>query len=621
MGDVMRAYSLAHIPEGEDNPGHDRYVVNLQHRRLASSAGHVYGKPVISAETYTALRTPLFLVTLEMMKAVTDGMFLDGINQIVNHGYPASPPAAGLPGWTFYAATAINHNSTWWRHYRYLSGYIRKVAAVLRRGTAVNPVAVYLPLADVYAKYGCGSLNVDEALQQHLDLGLFVALRRAGYDFDVLNDHALTEIAKIDGGRLRAGTAEYSAVIVPTCNLMPLESLAKVAEFVHGGGTVIFIAHPPEMAPGVADQDARTKRLQMMLRQLLDHPAGKVSIAATPANAIERLGAHLAPDFQIAAAGTDTEAERQSARENVGFVHRRLEDSDVYFVSNISSESRHLRVRFRCGHKNPELWYPETAYMRGTLSFSHDKAADSDATELDLRLEPFESCFVVFRAGDEPPVITRTNWPGLLDIKVLHAKDTTRAIRVTGQLSANGPYFLTRADGRTQRFTVTGVPDPVPVHGPWKLRLGGTVALDLKELRYWSDLREGKGYSGWATYETSFNWNESDEHVEWSLDLGQVHETAEAELNGVLLGAAWKGARRLSCKGALKAGKNALQIEVANLWIHKVMNSPPWDRSAVARTYGRRWGEPDVTVPPTLPPSGLLGPVQLVPHKRWSVSL
>lgn len=616
MGDVMRAYSLADIPEGEDNPGHDRYVVNLQHRRLASSAGHVYGKPLISAETYTALRTPLFLVTLEMMKAVTDGMFLDGINQIVNHGYPASPPTAGLPGWTFYAATVINHNNTWWRHYHYLSAYISRVAALLRQGEAVNPVAVYLPLADVYAKYGCGSLNVDEALQQHLGLGLFLSLRRAGYDFDVLNDHALTEIAKVDGGRLRAGTAEYGAVIVPACHLMPPESLAKIAEVVNGGGAVIFIAHPPEMAPGVADQDARTKRLQAMLRELLDHPSGKVSVAVNADNAIERLGADLAPDFQIVASGADTEAERQSARENVGFIHRRLRDGDLYFVSNISGVSRDLRVRFACGHKKPELWNPETGYMHKTLSFNHAKVAGVEATEIDMHLEPFESCFVVFHLAAEFPVIARTNWPGLLDIK-----KAGRAVRVTGQVGANDEYFLTRSDGHTQRFTFTGVPHAVPVPGPWKLRLGVAVVLELPELQSWSDLREGKGYSGWATYETSFETRDWGDDIEWWLDLGQVHETAEAELNGIALGAAWKGARKLPCKGALRMGQNALRIEVANLWIHKVVNSPPWDRSAVARTYGARWGEPEITVPPTLPPSGLLGPVRLIARKRCTIDL
>ena len=73
----MQGYSLAHIPEGEHIEGGDRYAVDIQHRRLASSAGHIYRKPVISAESYSWLRFPLFMVTLEMMKAASDAQFLD----------------------------------------------------------------------------------------------------------------------------------------------------------------------------------------------------------------------------------------------------------------------------------------------------------------------------------------------------------------------------------------------------------------------------------------------------------------------------------------------------------------------------------------------------------------
>jgi hypothetical protein len=109
--------------------------------------------------------------------------------------------------------------------------------------------------------------------------------------------------------------------------------------------------------------------------------------------------------------------------------------------------------------------------------------------------------------------------------------------------------------------------------------------------------------------------------IEWALDLGDVHETAEARLNDVFLGAAWKGARVLGTQGALKNGRNELRIEVANLWIHKVINSPPWDRKLVAQTYGARWGEPDVAVPALLRPSGLLGPVRLTPRKQWILIL
>ena len=108
-GDVMQAYGRAHIPEGENIFLGDRYQVNLRHRRLASSAAHLYGKPLASSETYTWLRTPLFVTTLEQMKPATDAVLLDGLNHIVNHGYSYSPPQAGEPGWSFYASTEANH--------------------------------------------------------------------------------------------------------------------------------------------------------------------------------------------------------------------------------------------------------------------------------------------------------------------------------------------------------------------------------------------------------------------------------------------------------------------------------------------------------------------------------
>jgi hypothetical protein len=188
-------------------------------------------------------------------------------------------------------------------------------------------------------------------------------------------------------------------------------------------------------------------------------------------------------------------------------------------------------------------------------------------------------------------------------------------------VDTNREYFLTRSGGRTHRFTVTGIPDAIPISSPWKVRLGETPSFDLAQLQSWTDLAQGKGYSGWATYETTFQMNDLGPGTEWTLDLGAVHETADAELNGVALGAAWKNPRVLSCKTALRRGPNTLRIAVANLWIHKIVNSPPWDRKLVAETYGARWGEPDVAVPREMPPSGLLGPVRLVPHKRWSVSV
>jgi hypothetical protein len=153
------------------------------------------------------------------------------------------------------------------------------------------------------------------------------------------------------------------------------------------------------------------------------------------------------------------------------------------------------------------------------------------------------------------------------------------------------------------------------------LTLGDKSSLTLAQLQSWNDLPEGKDYSGWAVYETDFELTSLGEQLEWALDLGTVHETAEAALNGIELGSAWKGSRILPCGNALKVGANHLKVEVGNLWIHHVQSLPKPDRRAVAETFGIRWGTYGEIKPAKLPPSGLLGPVQLVPRRLWVATL
>ncbi len=620
MGDVMRGYGLADIPEGEEGDHADRYAVIIDHRRLASSAGHIYQKPVISCESYTWLRSPLYTVTLEMMKGATDSSFLDGINQIVNQGYSYSPPEAGEPGWVFYASTMVNHNNVWWRHYKYLAAYIQRTAAILQRGVSLNPVAVYVPLADIYSHYGLGSLTMDTEIQRWLGPDLLMDLRRAGYDFDLINDHALERIARVEGGKLRAGTALYSAVIVPGARTMPPESIELLAAFVREGGLLIFVDRLPENAPGLKDQESRTAQLRATLAGIWGNgqPAmesarsagnGAVVLTSGPVGATRHLSAAVAPDFVIVEADDRSAQGMQQAIENVGFLHRRDGEADLYFISNVSSFSQNIRARFAVGHKVPQRWNPETGAVVESLVF--DYAAHSQATDVQIHLDPFDSCFIVF-AGRGRPLLTRTNFWGALRIE----SDFGR-VRLSGLAEENGEYVFKDSRGREHHVLVRDVPPPVYISGPWNLVLGDQATRRLTRLQSWADLPAGKDYSGWGGYEAAFemaNWSDG---VEWALDLGEVHETAEAWLNGVDLGAAWKGLRRLPCGTALRRGVNHLKVEVGNLWIQKMQSLPRPDFKAVAETFGIRWGLYGEGKVAELPPSGLLGPVRLVSQKRF----
>jgi hypothetical protein len=637
MGDVMRGYGLAHIPEGENIFLGDRYQVNVKHRRLASSAAHVYGKRLVSAETYTWLRTPLFTTTLEMMKAATDSTLLDGINHIVNHGYSYSPPEAGEPGWAFYASTEANHTQTWWRHYPHLARYVQRACALLREGASVNPILVYLPMADVYAEYGAGSLHLDVEIAARFDPVLFDALRQAGYDFDLVNDHGLVERLKVDAGVLRAASAgAYKVMIVANARYMPPESAAQIGAFVRAGGHLIAIGSLPQEAPGVQQRDVRTTALREVWTSLWGSlpasapaPAARHSavLVADVRDALNRLNAVLTPDFRIVQAGAGTPANLQTAREHVGFTHRRVDDADCYFVANVSAEPRLLRVQAACGHRAPQRWNIETGEEQRELAYDYLFLDRGDrVTEVELALEPFESCFLVFGSSTTAPAVKATDPRGTWML----ARDGT-GIELRGLAPASGTYQFQLANGRPRPVTVNRVPAPIVVDGAWGLTLGGRQPVRLDRLRSWDELPEGKGFSGWGTYEIDLDVPDLERDVEWLVDLGRVHETAAVSLNGRALGAAWKGTRRLSCGDALVRGRNRLTVDVANLWIHHVLAHRPGDPARhlrgvgpdpqLAETMGIRWGTYGEVPPDHVPPAGLLGPVRLVPMKRVRVRL
>jgi hypothetical protein len=446
---------------------------------------------------------------------------------------------------------------------------------------------------------------------------------------DFLNDDALARLASVQAGTLRAGTGAYSVVIVPDVQYMPPESLDCFMRFVQEGGFLIFIGRVPAAAPGLEDNDGRTARLGSVLKALWGNQPprtdvvetcgkGKVVLSGAPSGILTHLSTALTPDFKILQAGDSSDSARRQARDNVGFLHRKTGEVDTYFISNISSFWQELRVQFSVGHKTPQRWNPESGEIDDTLVFRYSSLAGSNSavTEVQVRLAPYESCFVIFTPTGNGPTLTNTNWPGALKIEKAGNKT-----RVTGLIAKNGEYFLTDAAGKTHRFQVKGIPQPIPLNGPWSLTLGEKTELALSRLQSWNDLLEGKDYSGWAVYETDFEMSGLGEQTEWDVDLGVVHETAQVILNGIDLGSAWKGSRILPCGKALRLGSNHLKVEVGNLWIQRVQSLPKPDLKALAETFGIRWGTYGEIKPEKIPPSGLLGPVQLIPRRQWVAKL
>ncbi len=135
---TLSSNRYADLPEGEGKASLLMWR-EFSDVRWAASAGHLFGRPVISSETWTWLHSPAFRATPLDLKAEADLHFLQGINQLVGHGWPYSPPEAGEPGWRMYAAAALNAHNPWSFVMPDLTRYLQRVSFALRQGKPDNP--------------------------------------------------------------------------------------------------------------------------------------------------------------------------------------------------------------------------------------------------------------------------------------------------------------------------------------------------------------------------------------------------------------------------------------------------------------------------------------------------
>jgi hypothetical protein len=212
--------------------------------RWASSASHLYNRPVTSSETWTWLNSPAFRATPLDMKAEADRHFLEGINQLIGHGWPYSPPGAGEPGWSFYAAAVFNEHNPWWIVMPDIAAYLRRVSFLLRQGRPANDVAIYLPTDDAWASFTLGNVSLSQTLSRLLGSTLIPEILDAGYNFDFIDDDAIA----------RAGVP-HPVLILPNVERIPSSTSRKIDEYARRGGVVLALRRKPALAPGLLVMD------------------------------------------------------------------------------------------------------------------------------------------------------------------------------------------------------------------------------------------------------------------------------------------------------------------------------------------------------------------------------
>jgi len=531
---ALSSNALVDLPEGE----REHFGI-----RWASSASHLYGMPVTSSETWTWLHSPVFRATPLDMKAEADVHFLAGINQLVGHGWPYSPPPAGEPGWRFYAAAVFNQHNPWWLVMPDIARYLQRVSYLLWQGKPVNDVALYIPTADARARFTAGrELSINRSLDALLGPNVIPQILHAGYNFDFIDDDAIAQVG-----------IPYRVLILPGVERIPLAAYQKIEAYARKSGIVVATGRLPSLAPGLMEAESDTPRIRELSRALFKGVVDEQKLGSA-------LNALLEADV--------------AAAPEIGFVHRKLDFAEVYFLVNTSNHPVHSQATFRVTGLEPAWWDPFSASV-------------TKASGVNVDLAPYESRVLVFskdHVADSPA----------------HSSPASTVDLSTGW-----------------KVTFSRSPEPAT----------------MRELRSWTEDERTRFFSGLATYEKTVTLSGPIVHPLY-LNFGEgtpvdatserrsgngmrallespVREAAAVFVNGKPAGAVWHPPYEVEVGGLLHPGENSIRVIVANLAINAMAQGPLPDYKLLKARYGDRFQPQDLVNLQPLP-SGMLGPVRLV---------
>ncbi|MFV2069267.1 MAG: glycosylhydrolase-like jelly roll fold domain-containing protein, partial [Pirellulales bacterium] len=321
---------------------------------------------------------------------------------------------------------------------------------------------------------------------------------------------------------------------------------------------VAFAQHLPEYVPGWGHLGQRRGQFAALQERLRE---------AAPVVAVD-----------LAASLQECELPRETMTEaGLEFIRRRVGEEVYYFIANQTAESYDGWLALARPVTAATLFDPMTGES-GQLAVRHG----NHRTKIYLQIAPGESRIV-----------------RLSPIPVSSGKPWTSLVPSGKPLLLDQPWQVEFVQGE-------------PAH---------PASYQIARLASWTEApdQEAQRFAGTACYKTNFDLPESAQADDWLLDLGEVRESARVRINGQEAGVLIALPMRLRIGQYVHPGKNTLAIEVTNLSANRLRDlarrGTDWkimkDINIVTVHYQKiepaNW---------PLEPSGLLGPVRLLPMAK-----
>lgn len=477
--------------------------------RAATSAGHIYGKTKISAESNTS-GGPAYSRYPAMMKQRTDRFFAEGINNTLLHVYIMQPYEEKNPGVNAWFGNEFDRKNTWFSQLDLFTQYLKRANFMLQQGLNVADVAYFI---------GEDAPKMTGVTDPPLPIG---------YQFDYMNAEVIIRDMTVKDGliTLPHGT-QYRVLVLPKQETMRPELLIKIKELVHQGAVILGPA--PNRSPSLQNQPQADQQVREMASELWGEVDGVNVKNRKYGKGVIMNGLSLEEVFSLIELPADCKLPEDNS---IHYGHRSMNGIDIYFISNQTGEEKIVHPEFRVIGKQPELWGATSGSIRTLPAFE----IKAQTTSVPLKLAPYESTFVVFRERASKSTLkdVQDNYP------------TPQLIE-----DLKGPWSVSF--------------DPA-FRGP-------AEPVTFETLHDWSTSSDEsiKYYSGTAQYRINFSIPEVKENETIEVDLGNLTAMAKVRVNGSYVGGVWTYPYKLNITDFVKSGENELEIEVVNNWMNRLI--------------------------------------------------
>jgi len=554
----------------------------------ATSIAHVKGKPIVAAEAFTADSREGYAAYPGFLKNQGDWAFAAGINQFIYHTFVHKALGEHLrPGMTMGPyGVHWDRGQTWWSMVSDYHKYISRCSFVLQQGQTVADILYLTPE---------GAPHVFRPPHSAME-GNDTIPDRKEYNFDGCSPQMLSEASVKNHKIVFPGGASYQLLVMPIQKTMTPNLLAKIEELISTGANVIGI--PPSKSPSLINYpkcDTEIKKnaekiwgktLSPEEITIQNYGKGKIYWGGNLSHSSDN---ELYPGYEAVASilkEMGVAEDFKSSNGKIRYTHKKLKDGDIYFIANRTSDTFQTNCNFRVTEGSIELWDPLTGEIREISQYKREK----NHTIVPINFNAFQSYFIVFDKNRKTPQSkSNSNFDKLVPLQ--------------------------------------------QIEGEWNVSFdpswGGPEEAVFPSLSDWSKNEdEGiKYYSGTAIYRKKFNFNSNLNERKFYLHLGEVKNIARVKLNGKDLGVIWTAPWQVEITNALVEGANHLEIEVANLWINRLIGDEHFPDDGIKNGKWPEWLV-NKTPRPTkrftfstykfytkdspLVKSGLLGPVQLL---------